>query len=38
VPIKSVTVNGGPWMDFDPAKETISWHDLKGTVKVESRY
>jgi hypothetical protein len=38
VPIKSVTVNGGPWMDFDPAKETISLHDLKGTVKVESRY
>ena len=38
LPMKSVTVNGTAWTDFDPAKEVISLHDLKGTVKVESRY
>ena len=36
LPIKSVTVNGSPWTDFDPVKEVISLHDVKGTVKVES--
>jgi hypothetical protein len=38
LPIKSVTVDGAAWTDFDPAKEVISLHDLKGVVKVESRY
>ncbi len=38
LPMKSVTVNGRPWTDFDPVKEVISLHDIKGTVKVESRY
>ena len=32
-PIKSVTVNGMPWTDFDPAKEVISLHDVKGTCQ-----
>jgi hypothetical protein len=38
LPMKSVTVNGSPWTDFDPAKEVISLHDVKGTVKVECDY
>ncbi len=38
LPMKSVTVNGRPWTDFDPGREVISLHDLKGTVKVESHY
>jgi len=38
LPMKSVTVNGRPWADFDPVKEVIFLHDLKGTVKIESRY
>ena len=38
LPIKSVTVNGSPWTDFDPAKEVISLHGVEGTVKVESHY
>jgi hypothetical protein len=38
LPIKSVTVNGSDWTDFDPAKETVSLHDVTGTVKVESHY
>ena len=38
LPMKSVTVNGSPWTDFDPAKEVISLHGVKGTVKVESHY
>ena len=38
LPIKSVTVNGSPWTDFDPAKEVVSLHDVKGTVKVECNY
>jgi hypothetical protein len=37
-PMKSVTVNGAAWMDFDPVKEVISLHDVTGTVKVESDY
>jgi hypothetical protein len=31
-------VNGNPWTDFDPAKETISLHGLQGTVQIESSY
>ena len=37
-PIKSVTVNGKPWSDFDPAKEIIRLHDVRGSVKVEAVY
>lgn len=37
-PIKSVTVNGKPWTDFDAAKEVIRLHDTKGTIKVEAAY
>ena len=38
LPIKSVTVNGKPWTDFDSAKEVVHLHDLKGTVKLEAVY
>jgi hypothetical protein len=38
LPMKSVTVNGSPWTDFDPVKEVISLHDVLGTIKVESHY
>jgi hypothetical protein len=38
LPIKSVTVNGAAWTDFDPAKEIIRLHDVKGAVKVEAEY
>ena len=37
-PMKSVTVNGQPWTDFNPAKEMIRLHGLQGTVKVETVY
>ncbi len=37
-PIKSVTVNGQPWTDFNPAKEMIRLHSLQGTVRVEASY
>ena len=37
-PIKSVTVNGKPWKDFDAAREVIRLHGLQGTVKVEAVY
>jgi hypothetical protein len=37
-PIKSVTVNGAEWKDFDPRKEVIRLHDVSGTVKVEAAY
>ena len=36
--IKSVTMNGRPWTDFDAAKEAIRLHDVKGTIKVEAVY
>jgi len=38
LPMKSVTVNGSPWADFDPVKEVISLHDVTGTVKLEANY
>ena len=38
LPMKSVTVNGNPWADFDPVKEVISLHDVMGNIKVESNY
>jgi hypothetical protein len=37
-PINSVTVNGGPWTDFDPERETIRLGGLRGKVKVDVRY
>jgi hypothetical protein len=38
LPMKSVAINGSSWADFDPVKEVISLHDVKGTVKVEGNY
>jgi hypothetical protein len=37
-PIKSTTVNGEAWSDFDPAKEVVRLHDVQGSVKVEAAY
>jgi hypothetical protein len=37
-PMKSVTVNGRPWQDFDASKEIIRLHDLQGALKVEAIY
>ena len=37
-PIKSVTVNGKPWSDFEPTKEIVRLHDLHGSVKVKVVY
>jgi len=36
--MKSATVNGNVWKDFDPAREVISLHDIQGIVEVESNY
>jgi hypothetical protein len=38
VPIKGATVNGKPWTDFNPVKEIVSLHDVRGSVKVEAVY
>jgi hypothetical protein len=38
LPMKSVKVNGQPWTDFDPVKEVVRLHDMKGTVKVKVDY
>lgn len=37
-PIKAVTVDGKAWRDFDPTKEVVKLHGLKGAVTVEVRY
>ena len=37
-PIKSVTVNGKGWSDFDPTKEIIRLHDVRGSVNVKAVY
>ncbi len=37
-PIKSVTLNGRPWSDFDAAKEIIRWRGLSGQVTIEAEY
>lgn len=37
-PLKSVTVNGQPWTDFDAAKESIILHNVSGTIKVDASY
>jgi hypothetical protein len=38
LPIKSATVNGQAWTDFDPLKEVIRLHDVTGKVQVEAAY
>jgi hypothetical protein len=38
LPIKSVTVNGRPWREFQPEKETIELKGLAGKVVVVARY
>jgi hypothetical protein len=37
-PIKAAMVNGKPWTDFDPAKETVRLRDVQGSIKVEAVY
>ena len=37
-PIKYVTVNGNPWMDFDANKEVIVLEGLAGEVTVQANY
>ena len=37
-PIKSVTVNGKPWREFNKEKETIALKDLTGKVAVTAQY
>jgi hypothetical protein len=37
-PIKSVTVNGKDWKDFDSTKEVVKLHDLKGSVNIDIIY
>jgi hypothetical protein len=37
-PMASVTVNGRPWKDFDPVREVVTLHDVKGRVSVDVRY
>jgi hypothetical protein len=37
-PMKSVSVNGKPWNDFDPAKEIVRLHDLKNRVNLKVNY
>jgi hypothetical protein len=37
-PIKYVTVNGNPWMDFDTNKEVIVLEGLAGEVTVQANY
>lgn len=36
--MKSVSVNGKPWKDFEPKLEVVKLHGLKGTVKVVVGY
>jgi hypothetical protein len=37
-PIKGVTLNGKPWTEFNPDKETIILKGLTGTVAVTAQY
>ena len=37
-PIKSATVNGQAWSDFDPVKEIVRLHDVHGSVRVVAVY
>jgi hypothetical protein len=36
--IKSVTVNGNDWQDFDPVKEVVKLRGIKGAVSVVASY
>ena len=36
--MKSVTVNGKPWTEFSPDKETLTLKGLIGTVAVTAQY
>ncbi|MBN2311839.1 MAG: hypothetical protein JXR94_22865, partial [Candidatus Hydrogenedentes bacterium] len=36
--IKSVTVNGEPWTDFDATREVVRLHDVGGSVSVVVAY
>jgi len=38
LPMKSVTVDGKTWTDFDAAKEVIRLHDVRGSAQVEAVY
>jgi hypothetical protein len=37
-PIKTVTVNGKPWTEFNKNNETITLKGLTGTVAVMAQY
>ena len=37
-PIKSVTVNGKPWTEYNKDKETITLKGLTGDVAVTAEY
>ena len=37
-PMKSVTVNGKSWTEFNKDKETITLKGLTGTVAVTAQY
>lgn len=37
-PIRNVTVNGKRWDDFDPDKEIVRLHCLRGSVRVDVAY
>jgi len=37
-PIKSVTVNGQAWPDFDTVKEIVNLHEVTGTTMVVANY
>jgi len=37
-PIRSVTVDGKPWKDFDRVHEVIRLHGLRGQTTVQARY
>ena len=36
--MKSVSVNGKPWTDFNTDKETISLKGLSGAISVQANY
>jgi hypothetical protein len=38
LPIKSVRVNGKLWDHFDPATETVRFHDVADNVTIETAY
>jgi hypothetical protein len=38
LPMKGVTVNGNPWMDFDAEQEIVRLHDVEGRVEVMAEF